>query len=70
MSGLNGVNAVTHVVLMQYGQELEHVVSIVEKMIFKNALIILTWYSLENSSLFVFVLLVPVVTVPAVLKAK
>ena len=70
MSGLNGVNAVTHVVLMQYGQELEHVVSIVEKMIFKNALIILTWYSPENSSQFVFVLLAPAVIVPAVLKAK
>ena len=48
MNGLNGANVVRHVVLMRYGPEQELVVSIVEKMIFKNALIILTWCNLEN----------------------
>ena len=63
MSGPNGANAVSHAVLMQYGREQELVVSIVEKMTFKNVLIIWTRYSPENSTQFVFVLVVSAVIV-------
>ena len=63
MNGLNGANVVRHVVLMRSGREQELVVSIVEKTIFKNALIILTWYNQENSNQSVCVVVVVVTVV-------